>query len=248
MTRQQSRTLVRIKSFVVLLATIMFASGAQAQITTVVKPYTALYNVRYKGLSGGDIEFTLRAQGNGRFVYRSHLLPNFLGSFFTSDQAEDTSEVLIDGATVQPQKFRSEDGTKDTEQDIAYDFDWSRNQVSVRYKNSDLKMAVPRGVQDRLSIQLAAMLALQAGRDPGKLIMLEKDELQEYSILRQGSEQVRVAAGSYDTVVLKSERVGNSRNTRYWYAGSLGYVPVRAERSTKGKPDIVMELKSFKFD
>jgi hypothetical protein len=75
--------------------------------------------------------------------------------------------------------------------------------------------------------------------------MLEKDQLQEYHITRVGNERVRVAAGEYDVVVLKSERHGSSRSTRYWYAPQPGYIPVRAERSTKGKVDIVMELKSY---
>jgi hypothetical protein len=105
---------------------------------------------------------------------------------------------------------------------------------------------VPAGVQDRLSIQLAASLALQAGREPGQLVMIEKDELQNYNITRVGNEHVKVAAGEYDVVVLKSERDGSSRTTRYWNAAKLNYIPVRAERSTKGTVDIVMELKSYK--
>jgi len=243
---------VHTKLLALLLAAFFVTQEAGAESSVTLKPYTARYNVRYKGLSGGDIEFTLRNEGHGRYVYRSHLLPNFIGSLFASDQAEDSSTVLVDGTDVQPLQFRSEDGSKSTAKDIRYDFDWKENavsgQVSGRYKDHDFEMTVPRGVQDRLSIQLAATLALQAGRDPGTLIMLEKDELQEYTILRQGNEHIHVAAGDYDTLVLQSERSGSNRSTRYWYAGKLGYIPVRAERSTKGKVDIVMELRSVRFD
>jgi hypothetical protein len=218
---------------------------ARAQ-TAELKPYTARYNVKYRGLSGGDLEFTLKSDGNGRYTFTSHVLPNFLGGMFISDQAEDSSVMQMDGSILKPLKFRSDDGGKDTMKDISYDFDWSKSSVNGRYKNQDFQLTVPAGVQDRLSIQLAASLALQAGTEPGHLVMIEKDELQDYSITRVGNEHVRVAAGEYDVVVLKSERDGSSRTTRYWNAAKLNYIPVRAERSTKGTVDIVMELKSYK--
>lgn len=232
-----------------LLAALMIASlamqPAYAQTQPELKPYVARYNVKYRGISGGDLEFTLKSDGNGHYTFISHVLPNFLGGLFISDQAEDSSEMQLEGSTLRPLKFRSDDGGKETLKDISYDFDWSKSSVNGRYKDQDFHLDVPAGVQDRLSIQLAAALALQAGREPGHLVMIEKDELQDYNITRVGNEHVRVAAGEYDVVVLKSEREGSSRTTRYWNAAKLGYIPVRAERSTKGTVDIVMELKSY---
>lgn len=241
------RFTVRVPSFFMLLGALLVSGAAEAQDTVSLKPYTARYSARYKGISGGEIEFTLQNTAPGRYVYSSHLLPNFLGSLFTSDQAEDTSQVVIDGNGIRPLHFRSEDGSNDTSKDIRLDFDWNHNSVNGHYRDQDFHLEVPANTQDRLSIQLAASLALQAGREPGQMIMLEKNELQEYSIIRTGTEHIRTPAGEYDTTVLRSERAGSSRTTRYWYAPQLGYIPVRAERSTKGKVDIVMELKSIQF-
>jgi hypothetical protein len=212
-----------------------------------LRPYVARYNVKYRGLSGGDIEFTLASEGNGRYVFSSHLLPNFLGSLFTSDQAEDRSEMRFANGELKPLHFVSDDGTRKTEKDQRYDFDWSALKASGRFRDHDFTLTIPVNAQDRLSIQLAASLALQAGHEPGKLIMLERDELQEYHITEQGKERVATKAGEYDTVLLKSVREGSSRTTQYWYAPALNYIPVRAERSTNGKVDIVMELKSIQF-
>jgi hypothetical protein len=229
-----------------ILALLLLAQSAMAQDAPVLKPYVARYHVKYRGISGGDIEFTLKSEGNGRYTYSTHLIPNFLGSLFISDQAEDQTWVQVDGTSVKPLKFRSDDGTQDTLKDISYDFDWSTASVNGRYKNQNFRLDLPAGVQDRLSIQLFASLAMQAGRDPGHLIMIEKDELQEYNITRTGTDKVRTDAGEFDVVVFKSEREGSSRMTRYWYAPKLGYIPVHAERLTKGKVDIVMELLSYR--
>lgn len=236
---------MRIKSFVLLLIGVLAFQTSHAQSNVTLKPYVARYHVKYRGMSGGDIEFTLKSEGNGRYIFSSQLLPNFLGSLFASDQAEDTSHLLFDGSAVKPLQFSSEDGSQNTEKDIRYEFDWNNNSANGRYKNEEFRLQIPPNTQDRMSIQLAASLALQAGREPGELLMLEKNEVQEYSILRDGDMKVRTAAGEYDAIVLKSQRKGSNRNTRYWYAAKLGYIPVRAERSTKGKVDIVMELKSY---
>ena len=238
---------MRLTLTLLLLLTLALSPCAFSQDQPSLKPYTARYNVKFRGLSGGDIVFTLKRQGSNQFVFTSRLLPNFLGGLFTSDQAADTSNFLFEDGMLKPLQFISEDGSKNTEKDIRYQFDWINAQVKGHAKDQDFTLTVPRGVQDRLSIQLSASLALQANKEPGTLIMLEKDELQEYSITRQGSERITSEAGVFDTVVLKSERSGSDRITRYWYAKELGYIPVRAERTTKDKTDIVMEMKSIQF-
>jgi len=214
-----------------------------------LRPYTARYNVKAHGISGGDIEATLTPLGNGHYRFRSHLLPNFLGRLFTSDQAEDVSEFeLTAEGVIKPLHFRSEDGSKDTHDDIALDFDWASNTVKGHAEGKEISMAVPAGVQDRLTIQLTASLALQAKHDIGTLNMQERSELQQFKITQQGTEHVHNDAGDFNAVVLLSERVGgSSRSSRYWYAPELGYIPVHAERSSHGKVDIVMQLKSVKL-
>lgn len=214
-----------------------------------LRPYTARYNVKFHGLSGGDIEATLTSLGNNRYRFRSHLLPNFLGSFFTSDQAEDVSEFEVTPeGLIRPLKFRSEDGSSKTKDDIALDFDWNTNTVKGRAEEKDISMPVPVGAQDRLTIQLTASLALQAKRDIGTLSMQERNELQQFKITQQNIEQVHTDVGDFNATILLSERLGgSSRSSRYWYASELGFIPVHAERSSHGKVDIVMQLKSVKL-
>ena len=214
-----------------------------------LRPYTARYNVRFHGISGGDIEATLTDLKNGHYRFRSHLLPNFLGRLFTSDQAEDVSELEVTGdGLIHPLRFRSEDGTGNKKNDIALDFDWSTNTVTGHAEGRNFSMPVLGGTQDRLTIQLTASLALQAKRDIGVLFMQERNELQQFKITQQGSEHIHNDAGDFNTIVLLSERVGgSSRSSRYWYAPELGYIPVHAERSSHGKVDIVMELKWVKL-
>lgn len=211
----------------------------------VLKSYVARYNVKYRGLSGGDIEFRLQQENNGHYRFSSQLFPNFIGSLFASDEAHDVSEFELVGQVIRPLQFRSEDGTSNTEKDLSCDFDWETRQAKGIFKNRPFMLMLKDGVQDRLTVQLAASLALQAGREPGTLSMYDRDEINTYHITQQSKEHINVAAGEFDTIVLQSTRDDSSRVTRYWYAGKLNFIPVRAERLTKGKVDIVMELKSY---
>jgi len=211
--------------------------------------YTARYNVRFHGISGGDIEATLTKASDGQYRFRTHLLPNFLGRLFTSDQAEDTSDLELTATGVRPLRFRSDDGKSATHDDIALDFDWANSRVTGRAEDKDISMPLATGTQDRLTIQLTASLALQSKRDVGTLNMQERNELQQFTITNQGKEIVHTDVGDFNAVVLLSERIGgSSRSSRYWYAPELGYIPVHAERSSHGKVDIVMQLKSVKLD
>jgi hypothetical protein len=94
-----------------MMTSTMMAS-AYAQTQPELKPYVARYNVKYRGISGGDLEFTLKSDGNGHYTFTSHVLPNVLGGLFISDQAEDSSEMQLEGSTLKPLKFRSDDGSK----------------------------------------------------------------------------------------------------------------------------------------
>lgn len=232
----------------VLATCTLGTTSIHAEQTVQLRPYTARYAVSYRGLEGGDIEFTLERVEDGHYRFRSQLFPSFLGSLFASEQAEDSSVFALNDGIIQPLQFRSEDGTKNSRKDIRLDFDWRRGMASGRVGERDFELQVPPGAQERMSIQLAASLALQAGHEPGKLVMIEKDQVQEYTIKRTGSEAVRVPAGEYEATVLNSQRTGSTRATRYWYAQQLNYLPVQAERTTKGKVDIVMQLKSFAFN
>lgn len=240
-------TKTRLLGACLALASMNLATPSLAQDDTLILPYKARYQVTFRGLKGGDIEFVLERTNEGRYKFSSHLFPSFIGSLFASDQAEDSSEVEIDSRGVRPLHFTSDDGTSKTQKDIRQDFDWAQGKVTGRAENKDFELKLPDGAQDRLTIQLAASVALRSGRELGTLTLVEGDELKEYRISRQNSEKIRTPIGEYQTTILKSERTGSSRVTRYWYAPELGYVPARAERTSKGKVDIVMELKSFQF-
>jgi hypothetical protein len=88
------------------------------------------------------------------------------------------------------------------------------------------------------------MRDLERGELPKMFRILDKDEVKEFIYTREGTARIRTALGELDTVVVSSQRPGNSRVLRMWFAPSLGYIPVQAERSRDGKVEFGMRIKS----
>ncbi len=97
-------------------------------------------------------------------------------------------------------------------------------------------------LQDRLSIQVAVLAALQRSVDPGTIALIDEEQIKHYTYTRAGSGRVKTKAGEFETVLYESTRPGSSRVSRVWHAPELGYLPVRAEQVRKGKVETVMEL------
>ena len=64
------------------IQTLGMQAKAEVSATTPLRPFTARYEARYYGVSGGTIELTLRkgAQPN-EYVYESHAKPGLIASF-----------------------------------------------------------------------------------------------------------------------------------------------------------------------
>ena len=63
--------------------------------------------------------------------------------------------------------------------------------------------------------------------------------------MRDALAQVRSEMGD-EAVIVASQQAGNNRILRMWFAPSLGFVPVQAERTRDGKLEFAMRIKTLK--
>jgi len=103
---------------------------------------------------------------------------------------------------------------------------------------------LPEGAQDVMSIQVEVMFDLKNGNLPKTFQIIDKDQLKEFDYAQEGTAKIRTAIGELETVIVTSQRPGNNRILRMWFAPALGFVPVQAERSRDGKVEISMRIKS----
>ena len=76
--------------------------------------------------------------------------------------------------------------------------------------------------------------------------IIDKDQVKEFIYTNEGPAKIRTALGPLDTIVVSSQRAGNNRLLRMWFAPTLGFIPVQAERTRDGKLEFAMRIKTLK--
>jgi hypothetical protein len=247
MNRVSSRIWNVLRNVVLSLVALLVVGSAWSQD---IRPFTARYQVRFYGLSGGVLQLTLRRGGeSNQYVYESTADPSFLASFMVSDAARESSTMMIDENGVRPLQFLSDDGKKGDEKDSKIQFDWEQKVLTGRSERVDFHQELPDRIQDHLSIQIAVIWALQRDRELGEYSLIDTGEIKKYTYTKEGAGTVKFKGRTLDATIIRSERTNSpgGRINRYWHAAELGHLPVRAERSRDGKIDLVMELIEVKF-
>jgi hypothetical protein len=143
---------------------------------------------------------------------------------------------------VRPKRYRGEEGSSF----VAFDFDWDSGHARGSSEGKPIDLALKPGAQDLMSIQVEIMLDLKNGNLPPTFNIIDKDQMKEFFYTREGTATLKTAIGSLDTVIVASRRnATDSRVLRMWFAPSLGYVPVQAERRRDGKLEFAMRIKTL---
>lgn len=242
MRRRRRRTaLAALAAAIVLLpSTLSAAPGAE------LGPFAVTFDVVFRGLRAGtsSLELTRESGGQWRYVSRN----NASGLFRLALPAEvrQTSVLVIDEAGVRPLRYSGDDGTKSTTKDVQLEFDWPAGRVRGTAEQAKVDLAAQPGLQDGMSVQIALMRALTRGESPRGYSLIDKDAIKEYEYAQEAPMRLRTVAGELDTVVWTSHRPGSNRITRVWYAPSLGFLPVQAERRKGDTVEWSMRLKTWR--
>jgi len=218
------------------------AGAAQAPADAALAPFSAHYQADWKSISVGTSDLTLAPDTEpGRYLYTWTITARGVFRLYR-DQVTQKSWLSITGDHVRPEKYRGEDGSSS----VDLDFDWNAARVRGTSEKKSVDLPLKEGTQDVMSIQVEVMLGLQKGVLPKSFQIIDKDELKEFQYSQEGTAKLKTALGDLDTVIVASQRSGNNRILRMWFAPSLGFVPVQAERTRDGKLEFAMRIKSLK--
>jgi hypothetical protein len=210
-------------------------------------PFTATLSAEYRGLSAGTLTFSFRHdEATGHYIYETRANPSMLARLIVSRDAIERSEMQIDDQGVHPLHWRVEDGKSGAKEDGELTFDATTGRVRGKLKNQPVDLPLEAGVQDRISVQIAIITALVRGAEPGTIPMVDDDHIKYYQYRKKATETLDTQLGKFETVVYEGKREGSDRVSRFWFAPSLGYTPVRAEQERKGKVETVMTIVELK--
>jgi hypothetical protein len=228
-----------------LIAALGITLGSPALANdSLVAPFIAHYQADWKGISVGtsDIELTQLPEA-GHYKYNWTITARGIFRIAYRDDLVQTSWLSIVGEHVRPDKYHGKEG--DSSVDIS--FDWQEKRATGVSETKPVDIKLKDGTQDVMSIQVEVMLDLKNGNLPKTFQIIDKDQLKEFEYTKEGNAKIKTAIGELDTIVVTSQRVGNNRLLRMWFAPSLGFAPVQAERSRDGKVEIAMRIKSLKL-
>ena len=177
----------------------------------------------------------------GRYLYTWTITARGVFRLYR-DEVTQKSWFSVAADHVRPEKYHAEDGSSTV--DLSFDGNEGRIRGTSEKKAVDL--ALKEGTQDVMSIQVEVMLDLRQGNLPKIFQIIDKDEQKEFNYSQEGNATLKTALGDLDTVIVASQRAGNNRILRMWFAPSLGFVPVQAERTRDGKLEFAMRIKSLK--
>jgi hypothetical protein len=155
------------------------------------------------------------------------------------------SLMQIDAQGVRPLHYQADDGTSGNSRGADVRFDWEAMHASGRYSGAAVDLALRAGVQDDLSVQIAMLADVRAGRVPQNLSIIDKNTIRDYDYRRLGEETIATALGSIATVVFASQHPGSPRITRFWCAPARGFVPLKVEQRIGEEVQWSMQIMSL---
>ena len=207
-----------------------------------LRPFTAHYVAQWKSIDVGTSDLDLvRGAEPQRYVYTWRIRAGGIFRLIYRHDVVQQSWLQVDGADVRPLAYEAQDG----DSRIHLDFDWSTHRARGTVTGKPVDFALPDGTQDLMSIQIQVMQDLRAGRLPATFWIIDKDQVKDFEYRRTGDQRIATAIGALDTVVVTSRRPGGDRLLTMWFAPSLGYLPVRAERTRGGKLEFEMRIRRY---
>jgi uncharacterized protein DUF3108 len=207
-----------------------------------IAPFSARYIAEWKGITVGTSDLKLEHGAQpGEYIYNWTISARGIFRLIYSSDLTQKSWFSVIDEHVRPQKYLAQEGSSS----VSLDFDWDGGHARGSSENKPVDILLKSGAQDLMSIQIEAMLDLKNGNLPKLFHIVDKDQMKDFIYTQEGTASVRTALGQLDTVIVSSRRTGNDRILRMWFAPSLGYVPVQAERSRGDRLEFAMRIKSL---
>jgi hypothetical protein len=233
---------VRARGCLAGVLAIAAAPGAAPAASRTIAPFVAHFTADWKSINVGTSDIELAADTvPGRYLYTWTLMGR--GVFrLAFDDVIQKSWISVQAGEVRPEKYLAQQGGAT----LSIDFDWSDGHARGQAEGKAIDLTLSAGTQDVMSIQIQVMLDVGNDTLPGTFKILDKDAIKDFIYTMEGPSRIHTALGQLDTLVVASRRAGSNRVLKMWFAPSLGFVPVQAERFRDGKLEFAMRIRSLK--
>ncbi|MDO6620210.1 MULTISPECIES: DUF3108 domain-containing protein [unclassified Shewanella] len=245
-----------IRKFTALLANIIVITLSQApnavasddkenlEYLKALTPHSAEYRVFYGSIELGKARYQLPESDNGYYNYR---FDSDISLLMLSDVRNLNSEFKLEDGKVKPIRYmskRSGTGSDYTEQTA---FAAGQGVIHTIYKDEREKLPFAEDIYDPLVSQLIFRMDMYRQPELLKYKMVKEKEFDDYEFKIVGKEQVILDSGTYQTVKIEVVRKSKKRQTFFWMAPELNYLPVRLSHFSKGSKQLDIQLDNYQI-
>ena len=233
---------VTLKKTLLLMTAILLSSALHA---APLPDFNASYQLKRGNLHIGSMVVKLKTGTDGSYQYESRSWPARWASWLFKDKLFETSHGHIIKGQVRPDRYLYQRSGGSRKREAILSFDWDNMSVENNVQDSPWKMDIPEGTLDKLVAQLGMMLALGKGKSEVTFNIADGGKLKEYRFKVLGHETLELPAGTFKTVKITKLRKNKKRETYYWCAPELNYLPVRIWQREKDEAVYQSDLESF---
>lgn len=209
-----------------------------------LKPYTLTYAIIDNKKEIGEAKVQLKAITDKRFEYTSNsagtsgLAALLGGKIDEKTELEWTGTMLRPVAFTYAQQFALRTRTQNGR------FDWIQKKASGENKDKPWTQPLKRRTVNRQLVDLTVAEAIANGEDDIGFDVIDRGDIRSWRFKRDGEEEITTRAGSFQAIrVLRIRESADGRETKMWFAPSLGYVPIRVEHTEKDGRGLSLDLK-----
>ncbi len=202
--------------------------------------FTAQYDVYRSGVKIARLERSFSRQSDGNLLYRSETNVSGLASMFRKDRIIEESVWQYINGKVVPQHYQYLHTGTSKERNVTIEFDWKKNLIINSVNGAPWRMPASEGILDKLVYQYSIMLDMQSGKSTLSYTVADGGTEKIYKFDSLGEETLETSLGILKTIKMKRHRPDSDRESIFWSAPELGYLPVKLENTEDGVKTVVL--------
>ncbi|WP_228768452.1 DUF3108 domain-containing protein [Shewanella sp. TC10] len=207
-------------------------------------PHNAEYKVFYGSIELGKARYQLPVSNNGYYNYR---FDSDVSLLMLSDVRNIKSEFQLVDGKLKPIRYLSERSGTGSDYSEQTAFAASQGVIHTIYKDEREKLDYEENIFDPLMVQLQFRMDMYTNPETLEYEMVKEKEFDDYKFRIIGKEQMILDSGTYQTIKIEVVRSSKKRQTFFWMAPELNYLPVRLSHFSKGSKQLDIQIDNYQI-
>ena len=189
-----------------------------------VAEFDAEYNVYRGGLKVAKMKRTLSRMPGGSVLYSETKTTGLVSLFKKVHRVEKSVWKTVNGKLL-PQLYEYQNLRND--RDVIVKFDWENKLITNSVNGDSWRMPTEDGVLDKLLYQYLIMIDLMQGKSDLVYRIADGGRVKTYIFETVGEEIVKTPLGKLNTVKMIRKHSDSDRQSIFWSAPEMNYLPVK---------------------